>query len=387
MDDPPPRRPVTRRSVLRAGGATAVGLGTIPSLLTATARAAEHPSTGVSDRPGDRTGGRATDSTYEDQRIVSDESGSISLSIPADWDDVAETGAAAAPSILAAPDVGEFTTTWNVPGIEVILTTDLEGSPGATLDELTAYGDACADGGRHRTRLPDHEFLSQGWYQCNNGGATFLSMVGVPANAPDEESPVHESLIRDAAAGPPNDGTSPAPYTVIVGAQGVTGRDLGAISAAVHSLETETDADRSGVGSPLAATEAAARPSSGETVRGAIGSDSASRTYAFDDARAGDRLRVEVTRTGGQGLQAFYLLEPGTGPGFSSAIDAAVLGPYGANALTGDPGPVTLSGEARTTGPGHALAVLPGLFPAGTGPYEFRFDHEATRTERAASGR
>ncbi|ELY44689.1 hypothetical protein [Natronorubrum sulfidifaciens] len=358
------RTAIDRRSILTVGAGTLAGLGTLSVVQTAAAQDGDEWPVGEPDDGRDADGWDEPvpeDPDYGDQQQVTDETGTIQTSIPSDWNDVSGTPRELGPALVAAPDLEGYATTWDVPGIEIVVTTELGTDPEVALDSIADFSEFCEDAGRQQAQTPGYEFVSQGWTQCGGGETTFLSMAGVPMGE---------------SGGEAMDGS----YLVLIGAQLVTEQDMGAINNAIGSLQTGspdtgegiqeqevTDQLPAGSGTSLA---------SGQTVDGEVRPGDLAAIYTYDDASAGDRLTLEVTRTGGMGQQGFSLTEPGGGPGLPYTIDTAMLEPDGTNVLTGQPGPVTLSGVTQVSGPGHSVVIIPSPYPEGIGPYQFTFVNE-----------
>ncbi|MFC3957808.1 hypothetical protein [Halovivax cerinus] len=367
---------VGRRSLLSASAAVVAVLGQ--------GRVGD-PVRGRSQMPSPDSGadtvsaedGRRSEDDYEVQRVVADESGTIQFAVPNAWDDVSGTPVEGHPFLVASPDLNGYATSWDVPGIEVSVHRLARDTPGAELDELPQYGGACTDGGRQQTRVPGYEFLTQGWFHCGGDGTTFVAMAGSATSDTAADARTGPGDEQEARSGDGSNST----YGIVVGAQGVTERDLGAIAGAVHSLDAHRPDDRVIQAAPRV-TEASAngvegRLAPGESIAAEIPPGTACHRYAIDDVAAGDRVRVDGSRTGGQGLQGFYLVEAGERVGFPTAIDAVMSSPHGMNILTGAAGPFTLSGMVRSAESELVLMILPGPFPEGSGPYELAIERMA----------
>lgn len=364
---------IGRRSFLSAGASVVAvfGQGLVGDPARGRSRVPS-PDSGSDNLPAGE--GRRNGDDYEVQHVVADESGTIRFAVPNAWDDVSGTPAEGDPFLVASPDLDGYATSWDVPGIEVSVRRLARDTPGAELDELTQYGGACQDGGRQQTRLPGYEFLTQGWFLCGGEGTTFLAMAGsaTPDAAADARTvPGDEQEVRSG------DGSN-STCGIVVGAQGVTERDLGAIAGAVHSLVTHRSDDRVIQAAPRVPEPPVAkldgRLTPGESIAAEIPPGTAGHRYVIDDVAAGDRVRVDGSRTGGQGFQGFYLVEAGDRVGFPTAIDAAMSSPHGMNILTGEAGPFTLSGAVRNAESELVLMILPGPFPEGSGPYELAIE-------------
>ena len=276
-DDTESSRPtIDRRSTLRAVGTTLTGLGTLAAVQTAAAQrdhewpaGGSHGEHGQSDREHERDREHVDDDQeYEDQQTVTDNTETIEVTIPAAWSDVDTTPASIGPSIWAAPDLDAFIASWDVPGIEVYVTTelgsDLEEALDQYLEELEV-GEQCTDGGQQLFRTAEYVFLSQLFSQCGDSETVFLAMAGVPVDESAGELPggnttADQQMMQNETprgnatpGGVPGPGfpggaqsdvsddqiPSDAPYVILFGAQIVTERDARAVVTALDSLEAQ----------------------------------------------------------------------------------------------------------------------------------------------------
>ncbi|TMT87089.1 hypothetical protein E2L06_11060 [Haloterrigena sp. H1] len=282
------RSTIDRRSILVSGGTTLAGLGTLAAVQTAAAqRDHEWPVGGSHGGNGHHEGEGAQDrehvtdgQEYEDQQTVTDDTGTIEVTIPAAWSDVDTAPASIGPSIWAAPDLEAFIASWDVPGIEVYTTTelgsDLEDALDQYLEELEV-GEQCTDGGQRLFVSDEYVFLGQLFYQCGDSDTLFLAMAGTPADEstfdmPDGNMTSNGNMTSDrhgmaGTQGPQNETSngnttqgggigsvfpgsqseipddqipSDAPYVILFGAQIVTGPDLEAALIALDSLEAQS---------------------------------------------------------------------------------------------------------------------------------------------------
>jgi len=288
------RSTIDRRSVLVAGSTALTGLGTLAAVQTAAAqRDHEWPAGGThgehrqSDREHAQDREHADDQEYEDQQTVTDDTGAIEVTIPAAWNDVDTTPASIGPSIWAAPDLDAFISSWDVPGIEVYVTTELGSDLGDALDqylEELEFSDQCTDGGRQLFRTDEYVFLSQLLYQCGDSETMFLAMAGAPVDESTGDLPsgnmtpggnttydgqptsdhhmmpgVHMTqnetpngnMTPGSGPGPMFPGgaqsevsddqiPSDVPYVILLGAQIVTQQDAEAVFTAIDSLEAQS---------------------------------------------------------------------------------------------------------------------------------------------------
>ncbi|MFD1563073.1 hypothetical protein ACFR99_05885 [Haloarchaeobius amylolyticus] len=264
-DDTDSSRPtIDRRSILVAGGTTLAGLGALSSVPAGMAQNdSEWPAGGSNGDDGNHEGEPVHDgSDYEDEQTVTDDTGTIEVTIPAAWSDVDTTPASIGPSIWAAPDLDAFIERWDVPGIEVYTTTELGTDLGDALDqylEELEFDEQCADGGQRLFVTDEYVFLGQLLYQCGDSETLFLAMAGSPADEstfdmPDGNTTAdgNETSNGNATQGggpvfpgpqseiPDDQIPSDAPYVILFGAQIVTEPDLEAAFVALDSLEAQS---------------------------------------------------------------------------------------------------------------------------------------------------
>ncbi|ELY44046.1 hypothetical protein [Natronorubrum sulfidifaciens] len=192
------RSTIDRRSLLLTGGATLAGLGALSAATAASAQDDPEWPIGTPDEgdDSDEWDGDTVpdDPTYDQQQSVADDSGTIQCTVPSAWSDVDGTPLDIGPALRAAPDLEGYATSWDVPGIEIIATTDLGTDQEAVLDEFVDFGSECTDGGQWAFQSNGFVFLVQTWYQCGSGDTMFLAMVGAPVDesapdTPDEDGP------------------------------------------------------------------------------------------------------------------------------------------------------------------------------------------------------
>lgn len=217
------RSMLDRRSVLVTGTTALAGLGTL-----STAHAASAQNDSASDTPvetpddGDETE-LPDDSDYEQEETITDDTETIECTVPADWNDVDGTTIDIGPALRAAPDLEDYTTTWDVPGIELIVMTELDDDQEYVPEALVDFSSECADGGQQSFQSGGFVFQAQTWYQCGGGDTLYLAMVGAPG----------ESANGSENAAFPSD----PPYLIFFGAQLVTEPDLDAVGTVIESLE------------------------------------------------------------------------------------------------------------------------------------------------------
>lgn len=110
---------------------------------------------------------------------ISEDSGSISVSVPAEWAEVDGTADAEfGPSLYAAPSIDSFLNTFDTPGVIIEATAGRTSADiDSTLDELD-FSDQCTYGGRS----PYSDALYSGSLDlCTNcgGGSTSIFVVAL----------------------------------------------------------------------------------------------------------------------------------------------------------------------------------------------------------------
>ena len=124
----------------------------------------------------------ATD-TYTDYVNVSDETGSISADVPAEWADIdGAPNPNFGPSLYAAPDLQAFTDTYGTPGVIIEATSARSLSDiNATLDEVN-FVDSCT----YEGRIPYADALYAGsldtYSNCGGTGSIVFVLAVVPAD-------------------------------------------------------------------------------------------------------------------------------------------------------------------------------------------------------------
>ncbi len=136
-------------------------------------------------------GGIAEEGTaYTDYVQVEDDSGTVSVQVPAEWDQVdgspRESDSGPVPSVAAAPDLGAYFESWLAPGVEVMAVgSDAGVDVGAALDDVGAgAAEACTDAGREP--YEDQLYSGQIQYYSDCGG-TGSAVVLIAAQPPDAQ--------------------------------------------------------------------------------------------------------------------------------------------------------------------------------------------------------
>jgi hypothetical protein len=243
------REMTDRRSVLAAGGATLVGLGALSSIQAVNAQEdSEWPFPEEEEREEEWNEPLPDD--YEQQQTITDDTETIQITVPGTWNDIDSTAIDIGPSIVIAPDLEGYTTTWEVPGIEVVVTTELGSDPEAALNALIdgiGIQDACEGGDPQSFQSDGYTFLSQPWYQCGGTDTMNLLMVGFPsedspAGPPENQPP--EPPEPPGNQPPENDVSTDAPYLILFVAQTITEEDWVAATGAISSLQIQSSGDQ-----------------------------------------------------------------------------------------------------------------------------------------------
>lgn len=122
---------------------------------------------------------------YTDYVTVTDDSGTLSVSVPTAWADVdgapLELDGVSSPSILASTSVSDFRASWDVPGVQFVAS---EALVGYTADELLdlAASDECVSEGRDD--YDDGAFFGrfEAYSDCGGTGATSIVVAAFPAD-------------------------------------------------------------------------------------------------------------------------------------------------------------------------------------------------------------
>ncbi|MGD9701432.1 MAG: S1C family serine protease [Acidimicrobiia bacterium] len=132
------------------------------------------------DATADSTG------SYEDYVAVTDQTGVMTVEVPAEWSDVDVTPAddgrgSSVPYIAAAPELDAFLSTWGTPGMQFAA---LPSAAWTIDDVLATYGASaqCTDGGIES--YDDGAFAGsyQLWTDCNGTDTVYVVLATTPAN-------------------------------------------------------------------------------------------------------------------------------------------------------------------------------------------------------------
>lgn len=123
-----------------------------------------------------------TASTYTRYITISDDSGLLTLEVPADWRDVdgspwESDGTVIGVSVTAAPDIAKFNGGWDTPGVYFAATDQIAVSTEELLD-LFDFSESCSFDGRSPYEDPLYTGFFDLWSDCDGSG-TLVVAVGV----------------------------------------------------------------------------------------------------------------------------------------------------------------------------------------------------------------
>lgn len=127
--------------------------------------------------------GIGTAAGYTEYMSVSDDTGAVTVDVPAEWVDVdGAPNENFGPSIYAAPDLQGFIETWDVPGVIVEVSSDLGSeSIGTVLDEI-GPAEQCVSQGRQPYEDPLYTGEFEVWTECGGTATSFITVAVVPAD-------------------------------------------------------------------------------------------------------------------------------------------------------------------------------------------------------------
>jgi serine protease Do len=120
---------------------------------------------------------------YTDYTTVTDDSGSIEVSVPVEWSDVVgppwnQGGADLGPSLTAAPDVDAWQSTWGTPGVFIGASATLGQTPSQMLDDLSFTECDYVDRSDYDDGL--YVGLFDYYENCGAEGSTFIVVAAQP---------------------------------------------------------------------------------------------------------------------------------------------------------------------------------------------------------------
>lgn len=127
----------------------------------------------------------ADGASYTDYVIVSDESGTLSVSVPAEWVDIdgapVDIAGVSSPSIVASSDVAAFNAQWDVPGVQFVASTALAGLAADELLDLANQG-ACTSIGREDYDDGAFRGRFEAFSDCGGTGASSIVVAAESAD-------------------------------------------------------------------------------------------------------------------------------------------------------------------------------------------------------------
>ena len=159
------------------------------------------------DEVADEAAGEA--GSYTDYVIVTDDSESISVEVPADWFDVDGTVSDIGPSVVASPSIQDFDQTWDVPGVRITASQEVGTDLEALLDQV-AQNEDCTSQGREDFETPFYSGRLEFFSDCGGVGASFVTLA---------------ALAEDGS------------FTVVVAMQAVTDADLDALDRIINTFQ------------------------------------------------------------------------------------------------------------------------------------------------------
>ena len=121
------------------------------------------------------SGGATENGSYSGYRTVSDDSGSVSVSVPNEWADVDGTynDAVGGPSVWASPDLDAFAASFDVPGVRVDVSSDGSLTPETAAFEAD-YSSFCTDLGTDSYDDGVYSGVLQLWGDCGNSQSAVI---------------------------------------------------------------------------------------------------------------------------------------------------------------------------------------------------------------------
>jgi serine protease Do len=131
--------------------------------------------------------GNQSTETYSNYVGIYDDSGALYMEVPAEWADVdgsnwVSEGAVFGASLIAAPSVEGFNTTWDTPGVQMLASAQLASSDMAELLSFFDYSADCT----YDSRNPYEDPVFTGQYDlytnCGGAGSSIIVLAVEPAD-------------------------------------------------------------------------------------------------------------------------------------------------------------------------------------------------------------
>jgi serine protease Do len=135
----------------------------------------------------DEVGGEGLTTSYDEYVTVTDDTGALTMDVPAEWSDV--NGSAwvrddveVGPAVTASPDLDGYYETWETPGVFFGASAELASEDeNALLDGIDFSAD-CEYGGRETYSDPLYSGAFDVWQNCGGVGTTFITLAAFPEN-------------------------------------------------------------------------------------------------------------------------------------------------------------------------------------------------------------
>ncbi len=131
------------------------------------------------------SGATGAGSTYDSFSIVTDDSNTIQVEVPDEWTDVrggTQTIAGVqAPSIQASPDVNQFLNSFDVPGMEFVLSDQFTSADFETILDSVGPSEFCTSDGRQDYSDPLFTGRFEVWKDCQGTSAQYIVLVASAA--------------------------------------------------------------------------------------------------------------------------------------------------------------------------------------------------------------
>ena len=130
-------------------------------------------------------GDSADGADYTDYVMITDDSGQLSVSVPAAWADVdgaaIDLGGVSSPSIIASTSIADYQSRWDVPGVQFVASDTLLAYTADELLDLAASPDCTSTG---RDTYEDGHFLGhfEVFADCGDTGATTIVVAAFPTD-------------------------------------------------------------------------------------------------------------------------------------------------------------------------------------------------------------
>ncbi len=134
----------------------------------------------VADEPATAGG----ETTYNSYVTVTDDTGTLSVEVPADWVDTNGTAWTSddeeiGVAVSASPNLDDFWSTWTTPGVFFGASTTLELTEEELLDSFD-YSDSCTYGGRDVYEDPLYTGYYDIWATCDGTDSLYIVLAAVP---------------------------------------------------------------------------------------------------------------------------------------------------------------------------------------------------------------